>query len=988
MCKFEQKLLLMERRMTGNCHVRCGTGENSEIISKSYLSSSFEMITIAMEGKRLGLHNKSLFAVPNSLTEQMGRDFKKLYPAANVLVAKKKDFEPKNRKMLFAKIATGEWDAVIVGHSQFDRMGLSAERMNRYLKVEIESLRSELEEAKSTDGAKSFSVKEIERTITRYEKRLTDEQNKVAKDDYIDFEQMGFDKIFVDECHMYKNLGTATKMSNVAGIGTTGSGKAAELLMKTKYLDELTGGRGLVFASGTPVSNSMTELYTMMRYLQTDLLRECGISHFDEWAADFGTVKTDYELKPESDGKYQLKTRFAQFNNLPELMGMFKEAADIRTADTLDLEKPDAHVHEVVAQPSKIQKRLIKALSKRASKIRDGAVDPKDDNMLCITNDGRKIGLDQRLMQSGCEDNPDSKVNMCVRNVFDIYTKNTDKKSTQMIFCDMSTPKQANRQDRFEIYRPDSKVGFECIRRKVGLGNPGNKSYLGTFDDLKKYVEKNTTDIEDKLQDGDIAVFRVPSEDGKSIESRAALYMGGKFSEANSEELLEQLFMSPIEDMPSKTFNVYDDIRDKLIAKGVPEKEIAFIHDYDTAEKKQELFNQMNSGDVRILLGSTQKCGAGMNAQERMVALHHLDAPLRPSDMEQRNGRIERQGNSNPEVDIFRYVTDKSFDAYLYQILENKQKFISQVMTSKTPERVCSDVDEQALDYAEVKALCAGNPLIKREMELQAAIKDLKSEKARFNENLYELQDNIRVKYPAEIKNNELVIKHYTADLQTATSAPKAVDEEGKEAYPLRMGEKVYNTRKEAGMALKEALLKNLSAIMTGREVALGEYRGLKLSVTYNDFRKIPQACLQGEKCHYCDLNIETDTGNMIRLDNAIGNLAKTIEDLSAKNDIKKRDLEQMRIDVEKPFTKEQELRDLETELEDVHTKLTQFELTDDSAQKDMFERFADNFPEVMTGDKEYVRYEPNSAASMPLHVEMQSSILTVAQSQANFKAN
>ena len=539
---------------------------------------------------------------------------------------------------------------------------------------------------------------------------MTDEQNKVAKDDYIDFEQMGFDKIFVDECHMYKNLGTATKMSNVAGIGTTGSGKAAELLMKTKYLDELTDGRGLVFASGTPVSNSMTELYTMMRYLQTDLLRECGISHFDEWAADFGTVKTDYELKPESDGKYQLKTRFAQFNNLPELMGMFKEAADIRTADTLDLEKPDAHVHEVVAQPSKIQKRLIKALSKRASKIRDGAVDPKDDNMLCITNDGRKIGLDQRLMQSGCEDNPNSKVNMCVRNVFDIYTKNTDKKSTQMIFCDMSTPKQANRQDRFEIYRPDSKVGFECIRRKVGLGNPGNKSYLGTFDDLKKYVEKNTADIEDKLQDGDIAVFRVPSEDGKSIESRAALYMGGKFSEANSEELLEQIFMSPIEDMPPKTFNVYDDIRDKLIAKGVPEKEIAFIHDYDTAEKKQELFNQMNSGDVRILLGSTQKCGAGMNAQERMIALHHLDAPLRPSDMEQRNGRIERQGNSNPEVDIFRYVTDKSFDAYLYQILENKQRFISQVMTSKTPERVCSDVDEQALDYAEVKALCAGNP--------------------------------------------------------------------------------------------------------------------------------------------------------------------------------------------------------------------------------------------------------------------------------------
>ena len=510
-------------------------------------------------------------------------------------------------------------------------MGLSPEREKMYLEAELTKLREEMESA-AAYGEKSFSVKKIENAIANYQDKLNKLNDAQVKDDFIDFEKLGFDKLFIDECHMYKNLATATKMHNVSGLGSGVAARSFNLLMKSKYMDELTGGKGMTFASGTPVSNSMTELYTMMRYLQTDLLRECGISHFDEWAADFGTVKTDYELKPESDGKYQLKTRFAQFNNLPELMGMFKEAADIRTADTLDLEKPDAHVHEVVAQPSKIQKRLIKALSKRASKIRDGAVDPKDDNMLCITNDGRKIGLDQRLMQSGCEDNPDSKVNMCVRNVFDIYTKNTDKKSTQMIFCDMSTPKQANRQDRFEIYRPDSKVGFECIRRKVGLGKPGNKSYLGTFDDLKKYVEKNTADIEDKLQDGDIAVFRVPSEDGKSIESRAALYMGGKFSEANSEELLEQLFMSPIEDMPPKTFNVYDDIRDKLIAKGVPEKEIAFIHDYDTAEKKQALFNQMNSGEVRVLLGSTAKCGAGMNSQQKMIALHHLDAPLRPSD--------------------------------------------------------------------------------------------------------------------------------------------------------------------------------------------------------------------------------------------------------------------------------------------------------------------------------------------------------------------
>ena len=697
-----------------NAVARALYGGNTMLAHCVGAGKSYEMIIIAMEGKRLGLHTKSLFAVPNSLTEQMGRDFKKLYPAANILVAAKKDFEPKNRRELFAKIATGEWDAVIVGHSQFDRMGLSKERMEKYMQAEIGDLREQLEEAKDKDGSKSFSVKEIEKTIARYEKKVKDSSEKVAKDDYIDFEEMGFDKIFVDECHLYKNLGTATKMSNVAGIGTTGSGKAAELLMKTKYFDELTDGKGMVFASGTPVSNSMTELYTMMRYLQTDLLKECGINHFDEWAADFGEVKTDYELKPESDGKYQLKTRFAKFTNLPELMGMFKEAADIRTADTLDLEKPIAHVHEVVAQPSKIQKRLIKSLAKRAGKIRDGSVDPKDDNMLCVTNDGRKIGLDQRLMQPGCPDNPNSKVNMCVQNVFDIYTKTTPNRSTQLIFCDMSTPKSDTRQDRVEIYRPNEAKdsGYDLVRKKVGLGSGDEDSpkRISSFADIKSYVDKHSPEAEDKLQEGDIAVFRIPSEDGTIIESRAAVFTDGKFTEDNSIELMDSLGMSPVEDMPPKPFNVYDDIRNKLIGLGVPEKEIAFIHDYDTAEKKQALFNQMNSGDIRVLLGSTAKCGAGMNAQAKMIALHHLDAPLRPSDMEQRTGRIERQGNENPEVDIFRYVTDKSFDAYLYQILENKQKFISQVMTSKTPERVCSDIDEQSLDYAEVKALCAGNP--------------------------------------------------------------------------------------------------------------------------------------------------------------------------------------------------------------------------------------------------------------------------------------
>ena len=467
---------------------------------------------------------------------------------------------------------------------------------------------------------------------------------------------------------------------------------------------------GYLVIIGTPVSNSMTELYTLMRYLQADMLKELGINHFDEWAADFGEIKTDYELKPESDGKYQLKTRFAKFTNLPELMAIFKEAADIRTADTLDLEKPKAVVTEVVAKPSKIQKRAIKSLGKRAAEIRSGSVDPSEDNMLKITSDGRKIGLDQRLLNPSLPDDPESKVNLCVGNVFDIYSKTADKRSTQCVFCDLSTPKSETRQDRFIIYRPDDskELGYDIIRKKTGI----KKEMI--FSEIKKHVDKNASEEEDRLRNGDIAVIRRPSEDMTKILSEAAVFENGKFNSINSTDLLEKLAMSPVEDMPPKEFNVYDDIKNKLVTKGVPENEVAFIHDYDTPEQKQKLFNQMNAGDVRILLGSTSKCGAGMNAQKKMIALHHLDAPMRPSDMEQRNGRIERQGNENPEVQIYRYVTDKTFDAYLYQMLENKQRFISQVMTSKTPERTCADIDEQALDYAEVKALCAGNPNITR----------------------------------------------------------------------------------------------------------------------------------------------------------------------------------------------------------------------------------------------------------------------------------
>ena len=964
-----------------NAVARALYGGNTLLAHAVGAGKSYEMIAIAMEGKRLGLHTKSLFAVPNSLTEQMGNDFRKLYPNANVLVATKKDFEKANRLKLFAKIAANDWDAVIVGHTQFDRMGLSPEREKMYLEAELTKLREEMESA-AAYGEKSFSVKKIENSIASYQEKLNKLNDAQVKDDFIDFEKLGFDKLFIDECHMYKNLATTTKMHNVSGLGSGGSARSFNLLMKSKYMDELTSGKGMTFASGTPVSNSMCELYTMMRYLQADMLKDCGINHFDEWAADFGEVKTDYELKPESDGKYQLKTRFAKFTNLPELMGMFKECADIRTADTLNLEKPEAHFHEVVAEPSKAQKRLIKSLSKRATAIRDGNVDPRDDNMLVITNDGRKIGLDQRLIDPTIPDNPDSKVNLCINNVYDIYSRTADKRSTQCIFCDMSTPKSDSRQDRFEVYRPNSskELGYELLRKKIGLGNgdEDNPKNINIFVDVKSYIDKHSPEQSDKLSEGDIVVIRKPNLDDGKMYSQAAIFENGRLNDADSPELLEKLFMSDIEDIPPKEFNVYDDIKNKLMSRGVPENEIAFIHDYDTAEKKQKLFDRMNNGDVRILLGSTVKCGAGMNAQKKMAALHHLDCPLRPSDMEQRNGRIERQGNENPEVDIYRYVTNKSFDSYLFQILENKQKFISQVMTSKTPERTCADMDETALDYAEVKALCAGNPLIKREMELQALIKDLKMEKSRYSEHIYELQDNIRIKIPERLRTNELVIQHLQKDFDTASSTPKFVDENGKETYPVTLMGDVYNDRKEAGTRLKSLISANAARIAEGKMFEVGEYRGLRLSIFFDALSKHVKACLDGEKHHYCDLNPETDVGNIIRLDNCINNIQKSIEDLKSSNETMRSELKQMEADVDKPFSKAEELLKAETEIEEVHLQLTKFEMTDDTLQKEVFERLADMFPQVLEGDSEYVKF--NVHGGEDLHVEMNGDVLTICQ--------
>lgn len=953
-------------------------GGNTLLAHAVGAGKSYEMIAIAMEGKRLGLHNKSLFAVPNSLTEQMGNDFRKLYPNANILVATKKDFEKQNRANLLAKMATNDWDAVIVGHSQFDRMGLSPERESEYLNTEIVKLRCELDKLKAENPkSKSFTVKNIEKSIASYTKRLKDLADKQVKDDFIDFEQLGFDKIFVDECHMYKNLATATKMRNVAGLGSRGSARAFNLLMKAKYLDELTNGNGCVFSSGTPVSNSMTELYTLMRYLQADTLKDLGINHFDEWAADFGEVVTDYELKPESDGKYQLKTRFAKFTNLPELMSIFKQAADIRTADTLDLEKPLSVVQEIVAKPSKIQKRGIKKLGERASQIRLGGVDPREDNMLCVTNDGRKIGLDQRLINPALPDDPNSKVNLCIQNTFDTYTQTADKRSTQCIFCDLSTPKTESRQDRFAIYRPNEEtdIGYEVIRKKNGIKKETD------FKAIKDYIGKNADEEEDKLQEGDIAVIRRPNEDKTKIISEAAIYENGKFSTVRSDELLERLEMSPIEDMPPKEFNIYDDVKTKLVERGVPEKEIAFIHDYDTAEKKQALFNQMNAGEVRILLGSTGKCGAGMNAQKKLIALHHLDAPMRPSDMEQRDGRIERQGNENPEVRIYRYVTDRTFDAYLYQMLENKQKFISQVMTSKTPERVCSDIDEAALDYAEVKALCAGNPLIKEEMELQNKIKDLKMEKSRYSENIYEMQDKIRVKYPEEIRISEIINKHNQQDLDLANAAEFIVNDEGKKVYPIEICGVKYTDRKEGGNAIKTALGANIGKLAEGKTVEIGTYRGMRLSVFQNSLNKKIGACLEGLKNHFCELNPETDIGNIVRLDNCINNIAEGIKKTNEEITAKKADLEVMKIDVEKPFPRAEELFQAETRLEEVHIELTQFELNDDSKEKDLFERLCDIFPDILTGNRKSVQFE----ALEEIHTaELKGDLLTLTKDDGN----
>lgn len=602
-----------------------------------------------MESKRLGLCSKSMFVVPNHLTEQWASEFLRLYPSAKILVTTKKDFEKNNRRRFCSRIATGDYDAIIIGHSQFEKIPMSKARQERLLQEQIEEITQGIQELKFMRG-EQFSIKQMERTRKQLEGRLRKLQAEERKDDVVTFEELGVDRLFVDEAHAYKNLFLTTKMRNVAGLSTSEAQKSTDMFLKCRYMDELTGGRGVIFATGTPISNSMTEMYTMQRYLQYGTLKRNNMTHFDAWASTFGETSTAIELAPEGTG-YRARTRFSKFFNLPELMSMFKEVADIKTADQLKLPTPTPHYETVVVQPTEIQKAMVQSLSERAGKVHSGSVDPRVDNMLKITSDGRKLGLDQRLINPLLPDDPGSKVNACVKNIFRIWQEGADDRLTQLVFCDISTPK-----------------GMERTSQQI-----------------------DTAEKTDSPRDEDELPLLEPVDD--------LMELAGASSEAVVSD-----------------FNVYEDIRSKLIARGVPPEEIAFIHDANTEVKKKELFAKVRAGQVRVLIGSTAKMGAGTNCQDRLIALHDLDCPWRPGDLEQRSGRIVRQGNMNPDVQIYRYATEGTFDSYLWQTVENKQKFISQIMTSKSPVRSCDDIDEAALSYAEIKALCAGDPAIKEKM--------------------------------------------------------------------------------------------------------------------------------------------------------------------------------------------------------------------------------------------------------------------------------
>ena len=795
------EITLREHQRNAIAHVLYGG--NTLLAHEVGAGKTYEMAASAMEAKRLGLCQKSLFVVPNHLTEQWASDFLNLYPNAKLLVARRKDFETANRKKFCARIATGDYDAVIIGHSQFERIPLSFERQERIIQEQIYETLAAINELKVHAG-ENFSIKQMEKTRKTLETKLEKLRSDERKDDVITFEQLGVDRLFVDESHFYKNLFLTTKMRNVAGLSTSEAQKSSDMFGKCRYLDEITGGRGVVFATGTPVSNSMTELYTVMRYLQYSTLQQKKLTHFDCWASTFGETTTAIELAPEGTG-YRARTRFAKFFNLPELMSMFKEVADIKTSDQLHLPVPVAKFETVVAKPSEIQKEMVQELSKRAAEIHSGAVDASVDNMLCVTNDGRKIGLDVRLMNPMLPDDPNSKLNVCVQNVLKIWEEGKEQKLTQLLFCDLSTPK-----------------------------NDGN-------------------------------------------------------------------------------FNVYDDIRKKLIAAGVPENEIEFIHNADTEAKKAALFSKVRSGDVRVLLGSTAKMGAGTNVQSRLVAVHHLDVGWKPSDMTQRNGRIIRQGNMNKEVKVFNYVTEGTFDSYLFQTLENKQRFISQIMTSKSPVRSCEDVDEQALSYAEIKALCAGNPLIKEKMDLDVQVAKLKVLKADHQSQKFRLQDKLLTKFPADIQETNAHIAGLKADAQLAAAHPQ-----GKEEFcGMTIRGVTYDEKKTAG----ERLVLACSELPNAEEKAIGSYRGFELSLRFDTFRTEYQALLKGQRKYTVPLGTDP-LGNIIRLDNSLNNFPERITAAENELDTLHQQQAAAQIEVEKPFPQEEELAEKSARLAELNAQL------------------------------------------------------------------
>ena len=826
------EITLREHQRNAIAHVLYGG--NTLLAHEVGAGKTYEMAASAMEAKRLGLCQKSLFVVPNHLTEQWASEFLNLYPNAKLLVARRKDFETANRKKFCARIATGDYDAVIIGHSQFERIPLSFERQERIIQEQIYETLAAINELKVHAG-ENFSIKQMEKTRKTLETKLEKLRSDERKDDVITFEQLGVDRLFVDESHFYKNLFLTTKMRNVAGLSTSEAQKSSDMFGKCRYLDEITGGRGVVFATGTPVSNSMTELYTVMRYLQYSTLQQKKLTHFDCWASTFGETTTAIELAPEGTG-YRARTRFAKFFNLPELMSMFKEVADIKTSDQLHLPVPEAKFETVVAKPSEIQKEMVQELSKRAADIHSGIVDASVDNMLCVTNDGRKIGLDVRLMNPMLPDDPNSKLNVCVQNVLKIWEEGKDQKLTQLLFCDLSTPK-----------------------------NDGN-------------------------------------------------------------------------------FNVYDDIRKKLVAAGVPENEIEFIHNADTEAKKAALFSKVRSGDVRVLLGSTAKMGAGTNVQSRLVAVHHLDVGWKPSDMTQRNGRIIRQGNMNKEVKVFNYVTEGTFDSYLFQTLENKQRFISQIMTSKSPVRSCEDVDEQALSYAEIKALCAGNPLIKEKMDLDVQVAKLKVLKADHQSQKFRLQDKLLTKFPADIQETNAYIAGVKADAQLAAAHPQV--QEG--FCGMTIKGVTYDEKKTAG----ERLVLACSELPNAEEKVIGSYRGFELSLRFDTFRSEYQAILKGQRRYPVALGTDP-LGNIIRLDNSLNNFPERIN--SAENELATLHQQQAaaQIEVEKPFPQEEELAEKSARLAELNAQLDVDEKSHDPEQDEEEQEDTPRRPSVLAALEE-----------------------------------